>query len=113
MIHFANIITQAAPVRQPDPFFPFVLLAIFMVFIYFMSIRPQNKRIKEHKAMLDAITRGDVIVTNGGIVGKVKKVNEDELTVDIGAGDVKVVRRMVTDVRTRTGSSNDSDKKKA
>jgi len=77
---------------------PFVL--IILVF-YFFIIRPQNQRVKAHKELLASITRGDVIVTNGGLIGKVKKVADDELTVNFDGSEIKVVRNMIADVRNR------------
>ena len=53
------------------------LVLIFVVF-YFLLIRPQQKRMKDHKAMINAVRRGDTVVTGGGIVGKVAKVKDDE-----------------------------------
>ena len=69
------------------------LVLIFVVF-YFLLIRPQQKKAKQHKEMLSAIRRGDKVVTGGGIMGSVAKVNDDnEVTIEI-AKDVKVrVRR--------------------
>jgi len=81
-----------------------------MLFFYFFIIRPQNKRLKDHRALLASITRGDVIVTNGGLIGKVKKVTDDELTVDFNGQDIKVVRNMIADVHNRTVPANDATK---
>jgi preprotein translocase subunit YajC len=81
---------------------PFILL--FVIF-YFLLIRPQQKKVKEHKAMLEAIRRGDRIVTNGGIVGLVTKVLTEEraLTVEIAENiKVKVMRDMVANVLSKT-----------
>ncbi len=60
-------------------------LAIFAVF-YFLLIRPQQKRAKEHKAMIASIAKGDEIVTNGGTLGKVMEVGENFLTVEVSTG---------------------------
>jgi preprotein translocase subunit YajC len=65
--------------------FPVVLIAV----MYFMMIRPQMKRQKEHKAMLDKISRGDEIITSGGIAGTVTEIGENFVTVEIAEG-VKV-----------------------
>jgi preprotein translocase subunit YajC len=68
--------------------------------MYFLMIRPQQKRLKEHQAMIAAIRRGDTIVTSGGILGKVTKVEEQELQVEIADGvKVKVLRSTVSEVR--------------
>ncbi len=80
------------------------LVLIFVVF-YFLLIRPQQKKMKEHKAMLSAVRRGDKIVTGGGIIGTVTKVNDtsDELTVEIAEGvKVKLRRSMVAENLAKT-----------
>mgnify|MGYP003626899678 CR=1 FL=1 len=90
-------------------FAPFLL--IFVVF-YFLLIRPQQKRMKEHRAMIAAVTRGDEVVTQGGVVGKVTKVTETEATVEI-AKDVKiqVIKATLAEVRSRTAPKAANDDK--
>lgn len=78
------------------------LLLIVLVF-YFLLIRPQQKRLKEHNALIDSLKRGDKVITGGGIVGTISKVDEDEhIEVEI-AKDVKVrvVRSTVTGLVSR------------
>ncbi len=88
-------------------FFPIILLIIIFWFFIF---RPQQKRAKAHQAMLGAVRRGDTIVTTGGLVGKVTKVTEDaDLQVEIATGvKVKVVRNMISDVRSKPEPVNDN-----
>ena len=84
------------------------LLAFFVVF-YFLLIRPQQKKMKAHQAMLAAVRRGDRVVTGGGIIGTIAKIeNDDELTIEI-APDTKVqVRRsMIAEVISKTQPAND------
>ena len=92
------------------------LLLIFVVF-YFLLIRPQQKKAKDHKAMLAALHRGARIVTNGGIIGVITKVvDESELLVEIAEGvRVRVARGMVANVMTKTGPSagEETEKKPA
>ncbi len=82
-------------------FLPFVL--IFVVF-YFLLIRPQQKRAKDHKQMVLQLRRGDRVVTAGGIVGKVSRAPEDgEVEVEIAEGvKVKVVRETISQVVTKS-----------
>ena len=82
------------------------LVLIFAVF-YFLLIRPQQKKAKAHREMLGAITRGDKIITGGGIMGKVTKVvNDNELAVEIAEGiKVKVQRGMVAGVIPKDGEN--------
>src|SRR5665648_1234562 len=68
--------------------------------MYFLMIRPQQRRLKEHRDMVASIRRGDTVVTSGGIIGKVAKVDEQELQVEIADGvKIKVVRSTVSEVR--------------
>jgi preprotein translocase subunit YajC len=78
-------------------FLPLVL--IFVVF-YFLLIRPQQKKQKDHRVMLDALRRGDRVVTGGGILGTVSRVlNPEEVEIDIASGvRVRVVRSTITSI---------------
>ncbi len=70
--------------------------------MYFLMIRPQQKRLKEHRDMVAGIRRGDTIVTSGGIIGKVVKVEDNELQVEIADGvKIKIVRGTVSEVRNK------------
>ena len=59
------------------------LVLIFFVF-YFLIIRPQQNKVKEHAAMVAAVKKGDEVVTQGGLIGKVSKVSDEEVTIDFG-----------------------------
>ncbi len=82
-------------------FLPIVL--IFVIF-YFLLIRPQQQKMKQHRAMVEALRRGDQIVTSGGIVAKVSKVQEDGMVeVEIADGvKVKVIKSTITQVLNKT-----------
>ena len=77
-------------------------VAIFAVF-YFLLIRPQQKRMKQHREMVASVRRGDTVVTGGGIIGKVSRIEGgDELTVEIADGiKVKVIASTLADVRSK------------
>lgn len=78
------------------------LIAIFAIF-YFLLIRPQQKRMKDHKSMQAGVRRGDRIVTGGGIIGSVVRTADDELTVEIAEGvRVKVLRTTISHVLAKT-----------
>ncbi len=83
------------------------ILLIIPIF-YFLIIRPQQRRTKQHQQMLTAISRGDTIVTGGGLIGKVIRVKDDnELEVELAENfRVKVVRSMVADVRSKPAPAN-------
>ena len=79
---------------------PFVLIFVIM---YFLILRPQQKRVKTHAEMVKNVRRGDTVITNGGLIGKVTKVvGEDQIEIEI-AEDVRIrqVRGMISDVRAK------------
>jgi preprotein translocase subunit YajC len=80
-----------------------MLAAIFAI-MYFLLIRPQQKKMKEHQQMIENIRRGDQVITQGGIIGKVVKVREDgELEVEIAdAVKVRVIKGTITQVLNKT-----------
>jgi len=81
--------------------FLFPLVMVFAI-MYFMILRPQQKRQREHKAMIEAVRRGDTVVTSGGLVGKVAKVSEDELEIDVASDTrVTIIRSMIMSVRSK------------
>ncbi|KGJ07199.1 preprotein translocase subunit YajC [Paracoccus versutus] len=81
----------------------FLPLILIFVIMYFLMIRPQQKRVKEHRAMVEALKKGDEIVTQGGLIGKVTSVRENELEVEIAPGvKVRVIRSTVTGLVNRT-----------
>jgi preprotein translocase subunit YajC len=90
----SDAMAQAAPAGgQPGPIMgllPFI--AIFVLF-YFLLIRPQSKRAKEHKAMVEALSKGDEVVTAGGLLGRIAKVNENFIDLEIAEGVVVKVQR--------------------
>ena len=74
------------------------LVLIFAVF-YFLIIRPQSKRMKEHKAKIGAVQKGNQVVTGGGLVGKVTKVEDEFVEIELGANvKVRAVKSTLTDV---------------
>jgi preprotein translocase subunit YajC len=79
---------------------PFVLIFVIM---YFLILRPQQKRVKAHQEMVKNVRRGDTVVTSGGLIGKVTKViDDDQIEVELADGiRVRQVRAMVSDVRAK------------
>jgi preprotein translocase subunit YajC len=79
---------------------PFALIFVIM---YFLILRPQQKKVKTHQEMVKNVRRGDTVVTNGGLIGKVTKViDDDQIEIEI-ADEVRIrqMRQMVTDVRAK------------
>ena len=78
-------------------FFPLIL--VFGIF-YLLVFRPQQKRMKEHKAMIDAVKRGDTVVTTGGIIGKVLRVAENEIRLEVADGvQIRIVKGSISEVK--------------
>nr|WP_229428184.1 preprotein translocase subunit YajC [Massilia soli] len=71
----------------------FLPLILMFVVMYFLMIRPQQKRAKEQKAMMDALAKGDEVITAGGILGKVSKVNDTYVTVEVSPNTEIVVQK--------------------
>jgi preprotein translocase subunit YajC len=83
------------------------LIPLILIFgiMYFLLIRPQQKKLKEHQAMIAALRRGDQVITGGGLIGKVTKVKDEgnEVEVEIATGvTVRVVRSTITTVVSKT-----------
>jgi preprotein translocase subunit YajC len=101
---FAQAAAPGADVLGPGGIIGFMLpmVAIMGVF-YFLMIRPQQRKIKEQQELLKGISRGDTIVTNGGLIGKVVRIVDDnELLVEVGENvKVRVLRQAVAELRSR------------
>ncbi len=78
-------------------------LILIVVIMYFLVLRPQQQRVKQHREMVKALRRGDTVITNGGLLGKVTKVvDDDQIEVEIADGvRVRQMRSMVSEVRAR------------
>jgi len=77
-------------------------ILLMVVLFYFMLIRPQQKRAKEHQAMLGNLKRGDSVVLSSGVLGKIVRVEDKEVGVEIAQGvTVKVLKGMITEVRAK------------
>jgi len=106
---FAQTAGAAAPGGDFLSMLP--LLIGFIAIMYFFMIRPQQAQAKKHKAMLAAIKRNDTVVLTSGMIGKVTRVEETEVMVEIATGvNVRVVKAMITDVRAKGEPAPANDK---
>ena len=95
---FAAAPVPAGPSLMSQLLFFLPLILIF----YFLLIRPQQQRAKKHAEMVNNIKRGDTVVTSGGLIGKVNKVNDGELSVDLAENvRVRIIKSMVIEVRNK------------
>ena len=83
----------------------FIPLILIFVIFYFFLIRPQQKKIKEHKIMIQGLKRGDDVVTSGGIVGKIEKVNDDD-KVDLIISDNVTIKVIKSTIQSLLFNSN-------
>lgn len=95
---------QAAGGGAGSAFASFVPLILIFAIMYFLLIRPQQKKVKQHQKMVEALRRGDHVVTAGGLVGKVTKVREDgEIEVELAENvKVRVIKSTIANVRSKT-----------
>jgi preprotein translocase subunit YajC len=102
-VFISEAFAQAAPAAAADSPFgslgTMLPLVLMFVVLYFVMIRPQMRRQKEHKTMVEALGKGDEVVTSGGLLGKVSKMGETFLTVEIADGvEIQVQRSAVVQV---------------
>lgn len=94
-----------------DLLMQFLPLVLILVVFYFLMIRPQQKRAKEHRALLAAVRRGDTVVTMSGLIGKVAKVQDSEVLLEIAEGvRVRILKSTVSEVRTKGQPVADDEK---
>lgn len=99
---YAQAAGGAGPAMALGQFVPLILIFGIM---YFLLIRPQQKKLKDHKAMIEQVRRGDSVVTSGGIIGKVTKVKDEgnEIEVEIADGvKVRIVRSSIAQILSKT-----------
>ena len=99
MNFFISDALAAAPEGQANPITSLLPLVFIFVVFYFLLIRPQSKKAKEHKQMVEALAKGDEIVTNGGLLGKLTKVGDNFVEVELAEGvTVKLQRNAIANV---------------
>jgi preprotein translocase subunit YajC len=109
----SNAYAQTAAGGDPTTGIIMQILPLVLVFVvfYFLLIRPQQQARKRHMDMVTALKKGDVVVTSGGLIGKVKSVQDDEVRLELAPNvDVRVVRATIAEVRSKTdpAPANDS-----
>jgi preprotein translocase subunit YajC len=103
----------AASGGPQDMLIQFLPLVALVVLFYFLMIRPQQRRMKLHQQAIGAVKRGDTVVLSSGVIGKVVRVEDNEVGIEIATGvTVKVVKSMISEVRTRGEPAPANDSKK-
>jgi preprotein translocase subunit YajC len=98
-VFISSAYAQAASPSTSDTLMSMLPLVLMFVVLYFVMIRPQMKKAKEHKAMVEALAKGDEVVTAGGFLGKVSKIGEIYIGVELASGvEVQMQRTAVVQV---------------
>jgi len=101
-VFISSAFAQTAPAAGGDmssSLMSMLPLVLMFVVLYFVMIRPQMKKQKEHKAMIDALAKGDEVVAGGGILGKVAKINDNTVSLEVAAGvEIQIQRSAVVQV---------------
>jgi preprotein translocase subunit YajC len=102
---------QAVPAGGSDMLMSLLPFVLIFVIMYFLILRPQQKRVKQHQEMVKNVRKGDTVVTSGGLVGRITKViDDDQIEVEIAEGvRVRQMRQMVSDVRAKGEPVKDED----
>ncbi len=109
-----NAWAQTAQITQGSGLGSLIPLILIFIIFFFLIIRPQQKKIKAHQAMVQSLKRGDRVVTSGGIIGKITKVNEEQNTVQVEIAsnvEVTVLKANIAEAMDRTQPANDASKK--
>ncbi len=101
-----TLIQQTAPSAGGSIMNSLLLFGPLILIFYFLILRPQSQQAKKHKAMVSELQRGDEIITRGGLIGKIKKVNDDELIITSGQSELKIARGMVAAKHDKTPAND-------
>jgi preprotein translocase subunit YajC len=101
--------TAGEVVGEPSPLMTVAPLILIFIVFYFLLIRPQQKRLREHDALIKALKRGDKIVTGGGVIGTIHKIDDDVIVVEVAPEvRIRVMRDTVSHLVSKTPVANDN-----
>ena len=103
----SNAYANTAP-AGPDPMFQILMLVGFIAIFYFLLWRPQQKRAKEHRNLIDNLAKGDEVATGGGVMGRITKVADDLVTMEIADGVQVLVQKPAVAMLLPKGTLKDS-----
>ena len=99
---------SAGEASSQNPFFQFIPLVLILGVFWFLIIRPQQKKQKEHQRMVDSLNKGDKVVTNGGIFGTIVKVGDDRITLEVASKvQINIERQQVSRMDKKSGVNKD------
>jgi len=95
----SDAVAAGAPAQQTDPMTSLIFFGGMILIFYFILIRPQSKRAKEHRELVSGLSKGDEVVTNGGMLGKITDISEQYITVEVADNvNMKFQKASVTTV---------------
>jgi len=101
---------SAGEASSQSPLFQFIPLVLILGVFWFLIIRPQQKKQKEHQRMVDSLNKGDKVVTNGGIFGTIVKVGDDRITLEVASKvQINIERQQVSRMDKKSGVNKDDD----
>jgi preprotein translocase subunit YajC len=103
----SNAYANTAP-AGPDPMFQILMLVGFIAIFYFLLWRPQQKRAKEHRNLIDNLAKGDEVATSGGVMGRITKIADDVVTMEIADGVQVLVQKPAVAMLLPKGTLKDS-----
>ena len=103
----SNAYANTAP-AGPDPMFQILMLVGFIAIFYFLLWRPQQKRAEEHRNLIDNLAKGDEVATSGGVMGRITKVADDVVTMEIADGVQVLVQKPAVAMLLPKGTLKDS-----
>ncbi len=102
---------SAGEESSQSPFFQFIPLVLILGVFWFLIIRPQQKKQKEHQRMVESLSKGDKVVTNGGIFGTIVKVGDDRITLEVASKvQINIELQQVSRMDKKTGVKKDEEK---
>ncbi len=108
MFLISNAMAESAPTASGGNYEIFIMIAIFFAIMYFMIIRPQRRRQKEHQKLISSLSKGDEVVTSGGMLGKILKVGDNSIKIEIAEGTaVKLQKGSISSVLPKGSLKND------
>ena len=108
-VAYAQSVGEAS---SQSPFFQFIPLVLILGVFWFLIIRPQQKKQKEHQRMVESLNKGDKVVTNGGIFGTIVKVGDDRITLEVASKvQINIERQQVSRMDKKTGVKKDEERR--
>jgi preprotein translocase subunit YajC len=95
-LHASESVNQATTAARPSMFEQMIPFLLIFIAMYFLMIRPQTKKAKEHQQLLKELKAGDEVVTSGGILGRIKSISDNFVAIEVGGATLKVLKENIS-----------------